>query len=311
LCASCARKIAQLSLQRMWYWARQVWWVNVDFKPYLKSTPPLALLAPPPPIISSRLLFFLLDTALPARSVKLRVHTHLQFMAHDLDDGQTNYFLTLFLHAEHSIISSRNTTQDTIKYSDWATMTNNAAMTRLLLRTRLLCGSQPNRGRKQPRSIRLYIPRALRFRATSFTIDTPFVWLSSSSLSTAGWLTFSSLDPMGFLVENILENWLSGGCVATRSKRTGPTCITPINLRLLAFWLLEFCFWCFVSRHLSSYIVMSAWESNACFCLKEEGNRKCIHGWKNGKKGKKKTCFNNRQLCSCSLLVFTRRPWVV
>lgn len=75
-----------------------------------------------------------------------------------------------FLHADQNIISSRNTTQNTFTYSDWATMTNNAAMTRLLLRTRLPCGSQPNRGRRQPRFKRLYIPRALRYGATSLRL---------------------------------------------------------------------------------------------------------------------------------------------
>ena len=111
-----------------------------------------------------------LDTALPTRSVDLRARTNVHFTAHDLDDGQTNCFSHPFLHAEQNIISSRNTTQDTIKYSDWATMTNNAAMTRLLLRTRLPCGSQPNRGRKQPRFTRLYIWRALRPCATSLRL---------------------------------------------------------------------------------------------------------------------------------------------
>lgn len=46
------------------------------------------------------------------------------------------------------------------------------------------------------------------------------------------------------------------------------------------------------------------------FALKEEGKRKCIHGRKNGKKGKK-TRFNHGQLCSCSPLVFMRRLSVV
>lgn len=135
------------------------------------------------------------------------------------------------------------------------------------------------------------------------------MWLSSSSLSTAGWLAFSFHGPMGLFCGKILRNWFSGAWQRDR-KRTNPTCITLINLRSLDFWLCELWFWCLVLRHfiaLHCYVCMTVW---CTFLLERGGERKCIPGWKIRKKGKK-TRFNNGQPCSCNPLVLTWRSWAV